>query len=437
MAESSDRLTSRIIFPVSCADRVRNQVIEDALISMRGPHGVDSSIDRRCGVFFWTAKLNKDQVNVVRGMTGVEAVVTDTVTKSHSAAHNQYEGSPEGKIPYEKKVRNRKRTPSIIKHPGNYQHLNFVSASPATDVSNIDSYYYSSKGGQGSTVYVIEAGVETTHLEFTKNNVILGYLYALGSKEITPSPEPRTLHGTCGASLVAGATFGVAPRAGIIVVQVALRKGSVLDGLMQVIVDADDRRSRGDKIPGYTVVMLNISWAPDPSDPTEAALQKLLHTLLKELQIVLVFASGNDHSETNVDINEWPQMMASKGFPVINVGALNPLTGATERYSKGGRDLTIGGPSMVVCASYTGPNKFRHDQGTSFAGAVVSGLAAYFLALEGVGDSMRKSGNVPVAMKNYMLAKGFVKGTGTQKAVWNGAFPEDPGRWDPWFQPSQ
>lgn len=81
--------------------------------------------------------------------------------------------------------------------------------------------------------------------------------------------------------------------------------------------------------------------------------------------------------------------------------------------------LAVTAPGVVLCAGLE--SGLVEQKGSSFAAAAVSGLAAYFLSLNDVGQMLRRrTGKVPNAVKEYILKIAFIRPRARDRSIWNG-----------------
>ncbi|HEX8152784.1 MAG TPA: S8 family serine peptidase, partial [Thermoanaerobaculia bacterium] len=142
----------------------------------------------------------------------------------------------------------------------------------------LDGSFDRRNGGAGSTVYVMDTGVMARHSEFAGDGgsrVIAGYDVSgsvrIGTSTCTSDNKATApcyadfneltaaSHGTGVASIVAGNTVGVAPKAAIVSVRVMNERGlattrTYLDGLNAIIRHAWDPRT-----PAFRTAVVNIS----------------------------------------------------------------------------------------------------------------------------------------------------------------------------------
>lgn len=424
-----------IIYPENCEDLgldvaaidLQNQAIVQALVEMVGADGVRTS-RRTCGVFFWTAKLTVEQTEIIRGMKGVVAVVSDGPVEIEQR-------TPEDTLPEEEKSHPHRRD-TILTRLSVTQDLAFISQPPGFKQSQgLPSYSLFSKAGKGIKVYVVDTGAVATNAYFIRHNdesnndrksVVDGWLYAFDT-DYMQSDWDVDGHGTCAASKV----VEVVPEVGLIIVKTKPFKSSLLDGLEQVIEHLQLRLDTpGQNVKGYTVVTIQQGWQGE-DDYNKQALEGLIRKLVEDFQVVITVGSGKDSTNSRKNINFWPALF-SLTYPIITVGAVKPYGGQTFDWSMGGPALTVSAPGHVRCAAAAPGNWHFYRFGTSFATPLVAGTVAYFLSLDDVGNILRKEANsIPQAVKAYVLKWAYIRSDGTDPAIWNGLDPDAPDKWQP------
>lgn len=426
--------TDQIIYPDNCEDttldvaaiEVPNEAIAQALVGMVGVDGVRTSL-RKCGVFFWTAKLTAEQIETIRGMKGVTAVVPDgPVEIEPKTSEDTLPEEESGQLP---------RRDTILTRLSVTQDLAFISQPPGFKQSQgLPSYSYFKKAGKGIKVYVVDTGAVATNAYFMRPNdennnqqsVVDGWLYAFDT-DFTQSDSDVDGHGTCAASKVAE----VVPQVGLIIVKTKPFKSSLLDGLEQILEHLQLRlETPGQNVKGYTVVTIQQGWQGE-DDYNKQALEGLIRRLVQEFQVVITVGSGRDSTNSRKDIDYWPALF-SLTYPIITVGAVQPYSGITFAWSMGGPALTVSAPGHVRCAAAAPGNWHFYRFGTSFAAPAVAGLVAYFLSLDDVGNFLRKEKTlIPQAVKEYILKWAYIRPDGTDQAIWNGLYPDAPNKWQP------
>lgn len=154
--------------------------------------------------------------------------------------------------------------------------------------------------------------------------------------------------------------------------------------------------------------------------------QELIRTLVNELQVVLVAAAGDDFEKDNSQVDTYPAAYSSDQIPMITVGALDPSSGEKTPWAQGGSAVTIYAPGIGSCAANGAgnPNPIM-TVGSSLAMAHTAGLAAYFLSLADVSNMIKQKANIPRALSNYIVRRGYNRVAGVL-GIWNGLSP-DPG----------
>lgn len=227
------------------------------------------SHDRGCGgIDFWATELTKTQVRDVRNINGVLAVEPDEPVPLHSPYHHE------------------KRDVLESKFDPNW-HLSFISTAPRTSTSS--RYFYFSKAGQDITVYHVDTGVEFSHVDFHRFQVLKRVLFATGAVN---AQSDEYEHGTCLGSLICGQRLGVANRASMVVVKFYPLQSSILNALQLVIDDLLDRISSGQQVAGYTVVNASFGWINE-NFRKDQKLKERIKRLMNEFQAVVVGVAGD------------------------------------------------------------------------------------------------------------------------------------------------
>lgn len=221
-----------------------------------------------------------------------------------------------------------------------------------------DSQYSYVTDGAGVDVYVVDTGINAAHTEFS-GRIKEGYS-ALSGTSVTTDANG---HGTHVAGTVAGATYGVAPRASIIPVQVLDATGSgTLSGVIAGIDWAIDHHTT-------TPAVLNLSLGASKSDSLNTAIDRAFLD-----GITVVVAAGN----SNIDACQVSP--ASNKASALTVGATG-TSDARASYSNFGECLDIFAPGTgITSAWYTSTTAVQTISGTSMAAPHVAGLAARYLS---------------------------------------------------------
>jgi len=173
-------------------------------------------------------------------------------------------------------------------------------------------------------------------------------------------------HGTHVAGIAAGINVGVAARANIVAVKVLDDEGfgtlsSIINGLSWVV----SHRT--------TMSVANLSFG---TNETSTALNQAVRSMISE-GITTIVAAGN----LNINANE---TSPASEVLAITVGAIDDRdTRAT--FSNYGSVIDIWAPGVDInSTSNLGDDLFRSESGTSMATPHVSGIAACFMASEGL-----------------------------------------------------
>ncbi|KAK4225213.1 peptidase S8/S53 domain-containing protein [Podospora fimiseda] len=227
------------------------------------------------------------------------------------------------------------------------------------------NYYYDNSAGNGVRVYIIDTGIRTTHTEFASNRAVWGKNFITGS----PNTDEHG-HGTHVAGTVAGTKYGVAKRATVVAVKVLDKNGSgtmagVVQGITWAITDAKNKN-----IAKKTV--FNLSLGGGYSAAVNAAIKAAT-----DAGITVVVAAGND----NIDAKNSSPASAPTA---ITVGAIEG-TRTRAWWSNFGPLVDIFAPGVSILSSHHLSNTDTYYMdGTSMASPHVAGLAAYFIAKEGL-----------------------------------------------------
>ena len=216
--------------------------------------------------------------------------------------------------------------------------------------------------GAGVTVAVVDSGVDFNP-QFG-HRVTPGPDLA-GEKLGTLAEADCAGHGTSVASIIAAAPIravsfaGVAPKAAILSIKITNSDVFASDVTPRAIRDAVDL--------GANVINLSLA-TTDNSQALRSAVEFALAS-----NVVVVAAAGNDDSSSGVG----PFYPAA--YPgVLSVGAVGP-DGSLASFSDRRTPVSVTAPGINVTSAYPGdfPDAYNPgDNGTSFATAFVSGVAA-------------------------------------------------------------
>ncbi|KAK6529077.1 subtilisin-like serine protease [Orbilia ellipsospora] len=216
--------------------------------------------------------------------------------------------------------------------------------------------YQATWAGKGTTIYVVDTGVRTTHKEF-ENRATWGYNAIAG----TPNSDQNG-HGTHVAGIAAGKTYGVAKLARIVAVKVLDLNAN---GKVSYTLAGLNYVSKVAK-PGKSVVNMSLGGARSQSlnDAVEALYKK---------GIIVVVAAGNDGDVASA-------YSPASAKDAITVGATD-YTDTMAYFSNYGFYIDLLAPGVSVISSWsTSDTASKYEDGTSMASPHVAGLAAYLLS---------------------------------------------------------
>lgn len=220
------------------------------------------------------------------------------------------------------------------------------------------TYIYDSTAGSGTTVYVVDTGILTTHSQF-------GGRATFGANFVDSSNTDGNGHGTHCAGTIGGSTYGVAKAAKLVAVKVLDASGGgttsgVISGIQWV----------GNNAAAKSVLSMSLGGASSSS--LNAAVRNTI-----ALGVTVVVAAGNNNANA---ANYSP---ASEPL-AITVGAID-INDNRASFSNYGSVVDIFAPGVNILSSWIGSTSATNTiSGTSMACPHVAGLAAYLIALEGL-----------------------------------------------------
>ncbi|AEO59624.1 serine protease [Thermothelomyces thermophilus ATCC 42464] len=227
-----------------------------------------------------------------------------------------------------------------------------------------DSYYYSNTAGSETYVYVIDSGIRVSHEDFG-GRAVWGANFVAASRDTDEAG-----HGTHVAGIIAGQTYGVAKKATVIAVKVLDRLGSgsssgLVQGLDWAVRDARERGTAN-----RSVINLSVS------GPFSQAINDAIQAAT-DAGLTVVAAAGNQGKDA------WDQSPASAPS-AITVGAIDRHDNRAV-FSNWGESVDIFAPGVEIESAFNNSDS-DHSlmNGTSMACPHVAGLAAYFMARDGI-----------------------------------------------------
>lgn len=228
-------------------------------------------------------------------------------------------------------------------------------------------YRYPDSAGNDVTVYVIDTGLRSSHLEFS-GRVIAGrnfvgsggFLFGGGSVDAADTNDCNG-HGTHVAGTAAGSTYGVAKQASIAPVRVLDCNGS---GSNSAVIAGIDWVAGNHRKPAVA----NMSLGGGNSDALDNAVRNAV-----DAGVTMVVAAGNDNANA---CNGSPNRVAE----AVTVGATTN-TDQRSSFSNYGACVDLFAPgSDITSAWYQSDTQTARLNGTSMAAPHVAGAAALYLS---------------------------------------------------------
>ncbi|KAJ5899349.1 hypothetical protein N7495_004093 [Penicillium taxi] len=311
--------------------------------------------------------------------------------------------------------------------------MKFISQPLGTKLDELGDYTFMSPAGSGVTVYVHDSGINLQHDEFTQSfpgvrKGTVGRLYPYRSI-LDPQPTTDTSgHGTCVADKIIGHKFGVAKGADLLMVPWINVKDEkwIQAGLRAIINDIKAKRKKNSNFVAVVNFSYKLGTANDLGDQLET--YRALYKEIYDLDVVMVFAAGNDGDFGRTEVDHYPALLAKELPNVIVVGSVD-VNGYPSKFTEGGSLVHISAPGAlnskigIECAQGTGKSSTWKLEGTSIAAPTVAGFAAYLMSFE---SALRKSGSVAKNVKARILRLGYIRAIGDLEgvppvpAIWNG-----------------
>jgi cerevisin len=246
-----------------------------------------------------------------------------------------------------------------------------ISHRDSLTFGTFNKYLYSSDGGEGVDVYVIDTGTNVDHVDFEGR--------ASWGKTIPSGDEDKdgNGHGTHCSGTVAGKKYGVAKKAHVKAVKVLRSNGSgsmsdVVKGVefaAESHIEQVDKAKKG-KRKGFKGSAANMSLGGGKSALLDQAVNAAV-----DAGIHFAVAAGND----NADSCRYSPAAAEKA---VTVGA-STLADERAYFSNFGKCNDIFAPGLNILSTWIGSETATNViSGTSMASPHIAGLLAYLLSLQ-------------------------------------------------------
>jgi oryzin len=252
--------------------------------------------------------------------------------------------------------------------------LGDLSHKHGVDNSTGYTYVYEPSAGEGTTAYVFDTGIRSTHEEF-EGRVRFGINALTNSTTgAADGNNDGTGHGTHVAGTLGGKTYGAAKKVALVDVKIfdtgSATMSSILAGLDWAFKDVQTQGT-------LTTAVFSMSFGARTSSTTLDAAIKALY----DFGILTVVAAGNENKKIG---NTSPARLAES----FTVGYTNQQRQRVDSSSgtmgsNYGPELDVWAPGYeIVSADYLSDTGSRVESGTSMATPLVAGLVCYLRALE-------------------------------------------------------
>ena len=269
-----------------------------------------------------------------------------------------------------------------------------ISHRSSLSFGNFNKYLYSSDGGEGVDVYVIDTGTNIEHVDFEGR--------AHWGKTIPTNDEDQdgNGHGTHCSGTIAGKKYGVAKKANVYAVKVLKSNGSgsmsdVIKGVEWATLShqAKVEAAKKNKDKKFKGSVANMSLGGGKSSALDLAVNAAVDN-----GVHFAVAAGND----NADSCKYSPAAAEKA---VTVGA-STLADERAYFSNYGKCNDIFAPGLNILSTWTGSKYATNTiSGTSMASPHIAGLLAYFLSLQPSSDSAYAVAEItPSALKKALIA---------------------------------
>ncbi|GLC28065.1 ricin-type beta-trefoil lectin domain protein [Roseisolibacter agri] len=272
----------------------------------------------------------------------------------------------------------------------------------------LNGTYSYGNDGSGVTVYILDTGINTGHVEFG-GRAVAGY------DAITSGGGAADCngHGTHVAGTVGGATYGVAKNVRLVAVRVLDCSGNSAGSSLMAGMDWVTRQKQASP---STPMVANMSLVGAASSSFDQAVQNMINA-----GVTAVVAAGNSSLDACT-------VSPSRLPAAITVGA-SDQTDVYASFSNYGSCVDITAPGVVITSSYIGSTTATAAMsGTSMATPHVAGAAALYLAANRTATPAQVSGalvnnsvtgrilSLAGGQTNRLLSIAFLGGSVTEPA---------------------
>ena len=437
--------TAYIVVPSDCGS-AENTNVEQILVGIDPKFKTSRSpwCQAENGVMFWLANLSPEQALDLKGQArgAVKIVMPDVRLRKERLTPAPELMTPVGVTPGAAagsdgrrrlkvrdllKVRFRTYRSSEVSDPS----LTFLSNAPEAPKENLKDYIYFKSAieaaqAQEVRVYVIDTGFDKTNPDIPHDK--LTYIYGLGC-QTQPNDDDEEGSSSCVVSKIGGRRFGVFPNGpSFSIVKIGPNLSALFDSLSLVIRDLLQKPY----LKGRAVVHISGQWPTEEINPDAIGLLQQGINVILSLKVMIVAPAGSFDEGGQMTFNIPADLARALDF--IAAGAVVPfITSVNPAWNPlwFGQRIpgTIASPAVTVSAPGSG---FCYAKGTSaksytgsgMAGAVMTGLVAYFLAIPDLHRYFMAQPNFALAVKQYVIAMSYPR-HGLDSAVWNGLDARD------------
>ncbi|KAL1925467.1 uncharacterized protein VTP21DRAFT_350 [Calcarisporiella thermophila] len=235
---------------------------------------------------------------------------------------------------------------------------NLVRISHRATTSPTQDYVYDSRGGEGTTVYVIDTGIHIQHPEF-EGRATWGATFTTGG-----DGDPHG-HGTHVAGIVGSKTYGVAKKANLISVRVLDEKGA---GPLSSVIAGINWTTNHAKQNNRGKAVVNCSFGSGVSRSVDEAVNNAIDSGLH-----FAVAAGND----NKDACKYSPAHVKRA---VCVGSVDKVDNKAP-FSNYGRCVDLYAPGVEIVSTWNN-GSINALAGTSMSTPHVAGQMAVLLSIQ-------------------------------------------------------